>query len=565
MNRHKRTLTALLAILMLAPGLRAQDTAQQPVPAEDQSQMTPDQPDRPILELSLDDAVERALKNNTDLAVEKYRPELSAEDVRSALGVYDPFLTGFISKDSSDTEARNAFSGGSVVNTSNLNYNFGISQYLPTGAQFRTDFVNARTTTDSTFSTFNPSFASNLNFSLTQPLLRNLLIDSPRAQIRISKNNREITDIQFRQTVINTIANVKGLYFDIIAAIDNLDAQRKSLSLAQKLLGENQIKVRVGTLAPLDVVAAESEVATREEGVIVAEAAVAAAEDALKTAIFPANDPATWALRIIPTYRPVAEPHAVDTPAAIQTALGKRTDIIAARKSLENNDIQLKLTKSQTLPTLDLVAGYGATGLGGTELIRDSFGGPVVGTIPGGYGDALSSVFGFDFPTWTVGVNIAYPILNRQARAAEAQARISKDQALASLTRLELEIAQEVRTSARGVETNYKRVLSTKAARVLQERRLDAEEKRFAAGMSTNFLVTQAQRDLADANVAEIRAILAYQKSLIEFDRSQEAGIGAGSGVLLNTTQSALSALVTSTPGNVTVGAQAGAGTTTTP
>ena len=566
MNRHKRILTAFLAILMLAPGLRAQDTpAQQPAPAEDQSQMTPDQPDRPILELSLDDAVERALKNNTDLAVEKYRPELSAEDVRSALGIYDPFLTGFLSKDSSDTEARNAFSGGSVVNTSNFNYNFGISQYLPTGGQFRTDFVNARTTTDSTFATFDPSFSSNLNFSLTQPLLRNLLIDVPRAQIRISKNNREISDIQFRQTVINTIANVKGLYFDIIAAIDNLDAQRKSLSLAQKLLGENQIKVRVGTLAPLDVVAAESEVASREEGVIVAEAAVAAAEDALKTAIFPMNDPATWALRIVPTYRPAAEPHTVDTPSAIQTALGKRTDIIAARKSLENNDVQLKLTKSQTLPTLDLVAGYGATGLGGTELIRDGFGGPVVGTIPGGYNDALSSVFGFDFPTWTVGVNIAYPILNRQARAAEAQARISKDQALASLTRLELEIAQEVRTAARGVETNYKRVLSTKAARVLQERRLDAEEKRFAAGMSTNFLVTQAQRDLADANVAEIRAILAYQKSLIEFDRSQEAGVGAGSGVLLNTTQSALSAAVTSTPGTVTAGATAGAGTTTTP
>ena len=541
MNPHKRTWTALLASLMLAPVLPAQDAD-----------------NRPALELSLDQAVERALKNNADLAVEKYRPETSAEDVRSALGSYDPFLTAHVAKSSADTPASNAFSGGSVVNTGNLNYNLGLNQYLPTGGQFTLDFLNTRTTTNNTFSSFNPAFDSNLNLNLTQPLLRDLTIDAPRLQIRVAKNNRQISDIQFRQTVINTIANVKGLYYDIIAAIDNLDAQRKSLALAQKLLEENQIKVRVGTLAPLDVVAAESEVASREEGVIVAEATVASSEDALKTAIFPKNDPETWALRIVPTDRPKAEQREVNAAEAIKTALEKRTDILATRKALENNDLQLKFARNQVLPTFDLVAGYGATGIGGTQLIRDAFGGPVVSTIPGGYGDALSSVFGFDFPTWSVGVNFAYPLFNRQARAASAQARISKDQALANLTRLELEIAQEVRTAARGVETNYKRVQSTRAARTLQERRLDAEEKRFAAGMSTNFLVTQAQRDLADASVAEIRAILAYQKSLIEFDRSQEAGVGAGSGVLLSTSQSALSEAVSTTPGSVTQSSQTG-------
>lgn len=541
MNPHKRTWTALLASLMLAPVLLAQDTD-----------------NRPTLELSLDQAVERALKNNADLAVEKYRPETSAEDVRSALGVYDPFLTALVSKNSADTPATNAFSGGAVVNTSNLNYNLGVSQYLPTGGQFRLDFLNTRTNTNNTFSSFNPAFDSNLNLSLTQPLLRNLTLDAPRLQIRVSKNNRAISDIQFRQTVINTIANVKGLYYDIIAAIDNLDAQRKSLALAQKLLEENQIKVRVGTLAPLDVVAAESEVASREEGVIVAEATVASSEDALKTAIFPTNDPETWALRIVPTDRPKAEQREVNADEAIRTALEKRTDILATRKALENNDLQLEFAKNQVLPTFNLVAGYGARGIGGTQLIRNEFGGPVIDTIPGGYGDALSHVFGLDFPTWSVGANFAYPLFNRQAHAASARARISKDQALANLTRLELKIAQEVRTGARGVETNYKRVQSTRAARTLQERRLDAEEKRFAAGMSTNFLVTQAQRDLADASVAEIRAILAYQKSLIEFDRSQEAGVGAGSGVVLSTSQSALSAAVSSTPGSVTQTSQTG-------
>lgn len=485
-------------------------------------------PDRPSLELSLDEAVERALKGNADLLVEKYRPELSAQDERAAKGAYDPQLTARLDRASRTDPPRNAFAGGAKVTNKFWDYNFGGSALFKSGGRLSVDFVNSKTETNSVFSTFDPSYSSTLTANFSQPLLRNRTIDSARQSLRVAKNNREISDVQFRQIVTNVVANVKGLYYNIIAASDNLDAQRKSLALAKKLLDENQIKVRVGTLAPLDVVAAESEVAGRDETVIVAEAAVAQAEDALKQAIFPRNDPATWALRIIPKDRPTAERHAVDTEAAVQTALDKRTDIAAARKSLENSDIVSSFAKSQTLPGLDFVASYGATGLGGTQLVRDGLGGPVVDQVPGGYGDAIGDVLGRDFPSWMLGVSFSYPVFNRQAKAQAARARLSRDQALASLNRLEIQIAAEVRTAARAVETNFKRVLSTRAARTLQERRLDAEEKKFAAGMSTNFLVTQAQRDLADASVAEIRAILDYRKSLIEFDRVQQAGLGSG-------------------------------------
>lgn len=493
---------------------------------------------RPSLELGLDDAVERALKNNTDLAVEKFRPESSAQDVRSAEGAYDPFLTGRVDKNSRTDPPQSAFTGGDKVSNDTVTWNFGASQLLKTGGVFDVGFNNNKSTTDSVFTTFNPSFNSSLNLSLSQPLLKNLKIDSARAQLRVSKNDQAISDVQFRQTVINTVSNVKKAYYDIIAAIDNLAAQQKSLTLAQKLLGENQIKVRVGTLAPLDVVQAESEVASREEGVIVAEALVASVEDTLKAAIFPASDPATWALRIVPTDRPSAEKEEIDLDAAIKKALQERTDITAARKNLESDDIAIQFARSQLLPALNLQAAYGGVGIGGTGLVRDGFGGPVVETVPGGYGDALSGVFDRDFPTWTLGVNLSYPLGNRQAKASAARARISKDQALASLNRLEMQIAQEVRAAGRDVQSNFKRVESTRAARVLQERRLDAEEKKFAAGMSTNFLVTQAQRDLADASVAEIRAGLDYRKSLIEFERVQQAGIGAGSGIVLSSSVS---------------------------
>jgi HAE1 family hydrophobic/amphiphilic exporter-1 len=182
------------------------------------------------------------------------------------------------------------------------------------------------------------------------------------------------------------------------------------------------------------------------------------------------------------------------------------------------------------LPDVNLVAGYGTTGVGGTQLVRDPDNplAPPTGTIPGGYGDALSSVFGRDFPTWQVGLQMAYSIPNRSRRAAAAQARISKDQALASFRRLELSVAAEVRTAARAVESGFKRVQSTQASRTLFAQRLDAEQKKFAAGMSTNFLVTQAQRDLAAAEAAELRAVLDYRQAIIGFQRVQEAGLSGG-------------------------------------
>jgi len=494
-------------------------------------QEAPATPERPTLELSLEETVKRALENNVDIAVERHRPQSSAETVREAQAAYEPLLFSTITQRSQTDPARNVFAGAQEVNTDTTTYNFGLRQYLPTGADLQVDFNNNRSDTNSIFTTFNPSFGSTFNFDLIQPLLRNFAIDFSRQQIKVAKKNREISDVQFRQTVVNTVANVRHLYYDLIYAIDNLEAQRKSLALAQKLLDENQIKVRVGTMAPLDVVEAEAEVAGREETVIVAEAAVADAEDVLKRAVFAQNDPEMWSTRIVPTDRPTAEAMQVDTPVAIQRALENRTDIVAARKGLENAEIVVKFNRNQALPAVDLVASYGSNGIGGTLIEREGLGGDIIRTVPGGYGDAISSVFGRDFPTWTLGVNISYPVFNRAGAAAAARARVSRDQTLASLRRLEMQVTAEVRSASRAVDTNFKRVESTRAARVFQERRLDAEEKRFAAGMSTNFFVTQAQRDLAVAEVAELRAIAEYRKSLVDFERVQEAGLGGSGGI----------------------------------
>ncbi len=494
---------------------------------------------RPVLSLSLQDAVARTLENNIDIAVNRYDPQDAAEAVNELKGFYDPLLTSLISRSSATRPASDFFSGAPEVETDVDVYNFGVIQQVPTGGSLRVDLLNNKTTTNSAFSIFNPSNSSNLNIRASQPLLRDLGIDATRFQIAVAKRNRDISDVQFRQTVVNTVAGVKQLYYDLLYAIDNLEAQRKSLALARKLLDENQIKVRVGTMAPLDVVAAESEVAGREESVILADAAVLDAEDAVRRAIFADNAAQNWMYHIVPTDRPSADPAPVDAETAVRNALENRTDIVAARKNVENAIDNQRFAKNQTLPAVDLQAAYGSVGQAGVQ-VRDAQGNLLPVPIPGGFGNAFGDVLGFDFPTWTLGVQFSYPIPNRSARATSARARINREQQETVLRRLEIAVTQEVRSAARAVETNFKRVGSTRAARVLQERRLDAEEKRFAAGMSTNFLVTQAQRDLAFAEVSELRAVADYRKSIVNFERVQEAG----GGVLFSSTPTAVSAVV---------------------
>ena len=331
------------------------------------------------------------------------------------------------------------------------------------------------------------------------------------------------------------MATTKLYYYDLVYAIDNLRAAEESLDLAKKLLQENEIRVKVGTMAPLDIVEARSEVASRAEAVIVAENLVGDTEDNLKRIIFPQNDPNMWASRIVPTTDPVAEPMEVNLDGAVQNALDNRTDVVAARKALERSDVDVLYRENQAKPRLDLVAGYGGSGAGGTQIIREPpIGGEIVETIPGGYKDALSEAFGGDFPNWNVGVQFSYSIPNRTNKALRAQAYLSREQAQVSLQRLELQVAQEVRTAGRAVFSGFKRVASASAARDLMAERLDAEQKKFDAGMSTNFLVTQAQRDLATQQVLELQAIAEYRKSLVNFQRAQEAGVsGLGAAVIL--------------------------------
>lgn len=216
----------------------------------------------------------------------------------------------------------------------------------------------------------------------------------------------------------------------------------------------------------------------------------------------------------------------------MRRAITGRTDIITSRKNLESNDVNIRFFKNQSMPALDLNASYGAQGLGGTQFIRQGsgLGSQIVGTVPGGYTDALGLLFDRVYPTWNLSVTLSYPLFANQAEAQHARARVQRQQAQTRLRALEVQIAAEVANAAFTVQSNLRRVEAASAARELAQKRLEAEQSRFEVGLTTNFFVVQAQRDLRDAENAELRALADYRKSLVNYERAQQAPAGGGGG-----------------------------------
>ncbi len=406
---------------------------------------------------------------------------------------------------------------------------FGGTQLLPFGGgNLALGFANRRQASTSSFNTFNPQYNSTFSALFVQPLLRNFRTDPTRTQLRITGINRDISELQLRATVTNTLADVRSAYWDYVYTVDQLQVARRSLELARKLLEDNRIRVEVGTLAPIDIVQAEAEVASRLQEEAQGEAQARTAELALKRLIVGGADDPRWRAQLRPIDRPVFAPTPIDLDAALRRALDARLDLAQSRKQLQANDLSLRLLGNQRLPAADVSASYGLQGIGGARLIRDNtLGGQVVDTIPGGYGDALRLLRDRDFPQWNLALNLSYPIGASLADANFARAQITVRQTQAQIRALELQIATDVTTAALLVESNQKRVDAARAARGLAQRRLEAETSKFEVGLSTNFFVVQAQRDLVQAENIELRTRLDYQKSIVNFDRVQETSLGS--------------------------------------
>lgn len=534
------TMALVAGVAASASGQSAQPPAQPPAPAPVQQPapapvQTPAakgiEPTGPVRPVSIDEAVNLALEQNLGIQVQRLNPALQELNTAQVLSNYTPRFGVGVFTESQDQPPSSFLSGGeTTISTDNLGFNTTIAKLFPWGTEASVAFDSGRQNTNNQFSSFNPLLSGNVDVMVTQPLLRNFRFDTVRQQLFVSRTNEEIADVSLQQSIALTTRNVKNAYWDYVYSINALQVARQSLDLAQESLRNTRSRVEIGTLAPIDVVQAESEVASREEAVILAEASIGQSEDNLRSLIFDPKTPEFWNMRLQPTDTAPFAVQQVDVTAATDRALKERTDLITARKQLEIDDVNVKFWKNQRLPGLDARLDYNTTGVGGRQLVRqgDGFPPPVVGEVRRSYGDLLTDVFGRNFATWRLSVNVNYPIGTSNADASLARSRIEQRQDQTSLRQLELNVATQVRDSGRQLVANSKRVEATRAARVLAERRLEAEEKKFAAGMSTSFEVFQAQRDLAQARSNELRAVLDYNQSQVDFDTVQVAPTGGG-------------------------------------
>jgi outer membrane protein TolC len=491
-------------------------------------------PTRPTVQLTLDEAVRLALERNLDIAVQRLSPEINDISIASIRAAYRPALTSTIATQSVTTASTSTIAGaaaGSPVTNGLTTFNGGIAENLPWGGGgFNVVLNNQKTTSSALTSLFNPAYNPVWTAQYTQPLIRGFRTDSTRQQLVITKINRDISDVQLRATITNTLSNVRNAYWDYVFAVQSVDVAQQSLALANQLVTDNQTRVQVGTMAPIDVVQAQSQAATAQQNLVQAIAARQTAELALKRLIVSGTEDPNWGANLDPIDRPdfVAQP--VDIEAAVRRALSERTDLEIARKDVQMNDVTLKFLRDQTLPQTDLVAQYGWYGIGGTQLQRSGSGvigsssqaATITGTIPGGYTDALSSLFAGRFPRWTVSLNFSYPLGLSTAEASVARARVQLNQVQAQLKQLELQVATDVTNAAIAVTNNAQAVQAAQAARELAQKQLEAEQSKFEVGMSTNYNVVLAQRDLATAQNTELGNIRNYRRSLVELERLQQ-------------------------------------------
>ena len=499
----KRTAVAsiLLAIIMTA-GTFAQETKKS---------------------LSLDDCIVGALKNNLRIAVEVLNPNIADTTVTRAGEKFIPSISFGYNSRETNTASFSWIDAADQVRSSYNDYSVYLNQLIPTGGIFNLSLRSYKNETNRSFQTINPRYGSTLTLSFTQPLLKNFGFKMNRREIIIAKNNRDISELEFHQTLLETIYRVEEAYWILAYSIEDLKVKRKSLQLARDLLEENKRKIEVGTMPPIEIFTAESEVANREADILQADRLVKNYQDRLKNIL---NLPILGQgeqTEIVPSERPDFKQKVISIEEALATALANRPDLKTTKVNLQTREFNLSYAKNQLLPDLSLRASYWSPGISGTQILYlddNPLTGVVVGTAPGASSDALKDAFKFRYNNWSIGLTLDIPLNTILTRAQHAEAKLSLDQAQMMLKDQEQEIFLEIKTSVRDVEINYERAQAYRVARELAEKKLEAEQEKFRVGKSTNFFLLQYQRDLADAQTAELRSMVDYILSLARLDKA---------------------------------------------
>jgi outer membrane protein len=480
------------------------------------------QPQGEVVNLTADEAVARALERNVALQSQRLTPRTFDYSIAATLSVYRPVLNTTFSQNSSTVLPTTTVEGGQIVNTETSRWNSGVQGAVPWhGGSYTVNWNNNRAATDRNNSTFNPSFGSNFAASYTQPVLRNFRFDTTRAQLETQRIQQDIADIDLRATVASTVAQVRNAYWELVFSYQQVEAAQRSLDLANKLVVDNRSRVEIGTMAPIDIVQAQAEEATRRQQLVNAQATLRNNELALKRLIVSGTEDELWRATINPVDRPAATAEPIDLESAVTNALQNRTDLVTARKNVDSTNITIRSLRNATLPQLNLVTSYQLDGRGGTSLDRDRITNDILQVFPGGYPDALKNLYRFDAPTWQVALNFNYPLGYSADEANLARQRLLLQQNEAQIKTTELQIATDVTSASLAVRNALESLQAAQVARELSEKRMEAAQSKLDVGMATNFEVVQAQRDLNDARNAELRQLLNYRRALVDFERVQ--------------------------------------------
>ncbi len=531
------------------------------------------------LELSLQEAVELALENSMDIVVQRYNPWFADTGILKAssggfggatpgaffggstannpLLNFDPVVTTTLSIDDRNIPVNNPLTSGTGTGVSSLarltvhtsTFNTQLVQGFQTGTAFFTAWNNTRGSSTSAANLFNPSVQSSLLVGFQQQLLNGFGRSVNTRNIRIAKNNRKIADWAFTQQAITTVTNTITAYWELVFARENVRVQQQAVTVAEKLYNDNKKQLEIGTMAPLDVTRAESELATNRQNLIVAQTLHLQNQQILKNAI--SKNPLAPNLinvEIIPTDLP-QRVEGIEAPTfeeAAKEAFAKRPELQEEALNLLNGEIDLKATRNALLPTATLTAQYSSVGLAGNQTILgtstlvssgipivDAAGNPtgdflgtrtapVAGISKAGFGDAMSSVFHNNFPDYQVSLNVQVPIRNRSAQADNQRAILTQRQLEAQLQLLKNTALLDVRNTYIALTQDRAQVDAASKARELQQQTFDAEQKKYQLGASTVYLVIQTQRDLINAQGTELRALA----NLVEAKASYERAVG---------------------------------------
>ncbi|MCX7973028.1 MAG: TolC family protein [Candidatus Aminicenantes bacterium] len=473
-----------------------------------------------ILNLTLEEAITRALKNNLQLQIQILNPEISDLAVARAKEKFFPTLSFNFNRRSTVQASYSWLEATDKTMTDSEGYQTQLSQQIPTGGSLGISLNWDRTDTTARFQTINPRYSSTLRFTFSQPLLRDFGFKMSRREIIIAQTNLEISEYDLKKAIMDTIYSVEEAYWNLVYAIENLEVRRQALQLARELLEKNKKAVEIGTMASLEVLSAEAEVASREADIIAAEVQVKNAEDQLRRVLNLTRDESISEIK--PVDKPRFVEQKVDLEECLQIALQNRPDLFSTRLQVENQEFNLSVARNQLLPNLSFSASYWSPGLSGDRILYlndNPFTGVILGTIPGGASGALKDSFNFKYRNWSLSLTLDIPLSNAFSRANYAQAKLNLQQTLLRLKNQEEQVYLEVKNAVRAVQSNFQRVQAYRLARELAEKKLEAEQEKLRLGLSTNFMVLTYQRDLANQRTAELKAIIDYSLSLANLDR----------------------------------------------